>query len=119
MLLCLCMVAALLPTTVFADGDVNYNTQFDAAAGGEIYTNSSTASVTNGSMEATTFELTQKTKITAIFTYHWNVDDFGIDLSEQTIKLKTRLQILRFIRETLSQGPAPGVITSTGLYSPM
>ena len=88
MLLCLCMVAALLPTTVFADGDVNYNAQFDAAADGEIYTNSSTASVTNGPTEATTFELTQKTKITAIFTYHWNVDDFGIDLSEQTIRFE-------------------------------
>ena len=25
------MVAALLPTTVFADGDVNYNTQFDVS----------------------------------------------------------------------------------------
>lgn len=85
-LLCLCMAATLLPTAALAEG-TDHNAQFGSAGGTELYTNKSTSVVSDGPTEETTFTLEQATKITAIWTYHWNAGG-DVDLSQQTIKLQ-------------------------------
>lgn len=82
--LCLVLCLTLLPAAATAEA-ADYNAQFSSAEGSEIYTNTGTSMVSDGPTEDTVFTLTQETRITAVWTYHWNAG--SVNPSEQTIKL--------------------------------
>ena len=69
--LCLVLCLTLLPAAATAEA-ADYNAQFSSAEGSEIYTNTGTSMVSDGPTEDTVFTLTQETRITAVWTYHWN-----------------------------------------------
>lgn len=86
LLLAIVMAAGMMPSTTLAE-ETDVALRFADAPGVFFYNNSGGFN-SEGPTVDTLFTLTEPTKITGIWTYHYNVDNYDVDFSRQTIALQ-------------------------------